>query len=136
MAVITLKCPKIEMDVIDISVARINAWNGDGLPIYELGFDKKSVARLSVVVSKSSKIVVEKSTIPIKTTEAIEKIINHNSKDIDFQILSNLEFLVEGIAIQDLYNHDRVLIGGRETSKCLKTIGALNNVYVHWVSID
>ncbi|KAB1224772.1 UDP-glucose 6-dehydrogenase 1 [Morella rubra] len=63
-------------------------------------------------VSKSDKIVVEKSTVPVKTAEAIEKILAHDSKKINFQILSNPEFLAEGTAIQDLFNPDRVLIGG------------------------
>ncbi|KAJ0973895.1 hypothetical protein J5N97_015860 [Dioscorea zingiberensis] len=93
MAVIALKCLAIEVVVVDISVARIAAWNSDMLPIYEPGLDD-----------------VSKSTVPVKTAEAIEKILMHNSKGINFQILSNPEFLAEGTAIQDLFNPDRVLI--------------------------
>ncbi|KAM3286458.1 hypothetical protein P3S67_025257 [Capsicum chacoense] len=183
MAVIALKCPKIEVVVVDISVPRITAWNSDQLPIYEPGLDDvvkqcrgknlffstdvethvreadivfvsvntptktrglgagkaadltywESAARMIADVSKSDKIVVEKSTVPVKTAEAIEKILTHNSKGINFQILSNPEFLAEGTAIEDLFKPDRVLIGGRETPGGQKAIQALKDVYAHWV---
>ncbi|PHU12071.1 UDP-glucose 6-dehydrogenase 1 [Capsicum chinense] len=84
-------------------------------------------------VSKSDKIVVEKSTVPVKTAEAIEKILTHNSKGINFQILSNPEFLTEGTAIDDLFKPDRVLIGGRETPGGQKAIQALKDVYTQWI---
>lgn len=186
MAVIALKCPKIEVAVVDISVSRIAAWNSNQLPIYEPGLEDvvqqctgknlffstdvekhvaeadivfvsvntptktqglgagkaadltywESAARMIANVSKSSKIVVEKSTVPVKTAEAIEKILTHNSKEIKYQILSNPEFLAEGTAIQDLLNPDRVLIGGRETPEGQKAIQALKDVYAHWVPED
>eukprot|EP00494_Astrolonche_serrata_P018574 UN18768 len=87
-------------------------------------------------VAKSDKIVVEKSTVPVKTAEAIEKILTHNSNGINFQILSNPEFLAEGTAIQDLFNPDRVLIGGRETPEGQKAVQTLKAVYAHWVPED
>ncbi|XP_076901682.1 UDP-glucose 6-dehydrogenase 3-like [Bidens hawaiensis] len=93
----------------------------------------ESAARMIADVSKSDKIVVEKSTVPVKTAEAIEKILTHNSKGIKFQILSNPEFLAEGTAIQDLFKPDRVLIGGRETSGGQKAIKTLKDVYAQWV---
>ncbi|KAL1557145.1 UDP-glucose 6-dehydrogenase 1 [Salvia divinorum] len=96
----------------------------------------ESAARMIADVSKSDKIVVEKSTVPVKTAEAIEKILTHNSKGINYQILSNPEFLAEGTAIQDLFNPDRVLIGGRETPEGYKSVKALKDVYSHWVSED
>lgn len=98
----------------------------------------ESAARLIADVSKSPKIVVEKSTVPVKTAEAIEKILTHNSvnKGIEYQILSNPEFLAEGTAINDLFNPDRVLIGGRETPGGLKAIQVLKDVYAHWVPED
>ncbi|KAK3217845.1 hypothetical protein Dsin_011815 [Dipteronia sinensis] len=89
-----------------------------------------------VDVSNSNKIVVEKSTVPMKTAEAIEKILTHNSQGIKYQILSNPEFLAEGTAIQDLFIPDRVLIGGRETPDGQKAIQALKDVYAHWVPED
>nr|KAJ0211682.1 hypothetical protein LSAT_V11C400200760 [Lactuca sativa] len=93
----------------------------------------ESAARMIADVSKSDKIVVEKSTVPVKTAEAIEKILTHNSKGINYQILSNPEFLAEGTAINDLFAPDRVLIGGRETPEGQKAIQALKNVYANWV---
>lgn len=96
----------------------------------------ESAARMIVDVSMNDKIVVEKSTVPVKTAEAIEKILTHNSKGIKYQILSNTEFLAEGTAIQDLFNPDRVLIGGRETPEGQKAIQALKAVYAHWVPED
>jgi UDPglucose 6-dehydrogenase len=183
MAVIALKCPDVEVCVVDISVAHITAWNSDQLPIYEPGLDDvvkqcrgrnlffsndlekhvaeantvfvsvntpiktrglgagkaadltywESAARMIADVAKSDKIVVEKSTVSVKTAEAIEKILTHNSKGINFQILSNLEFLAEGTAIEDLFKPDRVLIGGRETPDSQKAVKALKDVYAHWV---
>ncbi|KAK4856190.1 hypothetical protein QYF36_015010 [Acer negundo] len=96
----------------------------------------ESAARMIADVSKSNKIVVEKSTVPVKTAEAIEKILSHNSQGIKYQILSNPEFLAEGTAIQDLFIPDRVLIGGRETPEGQKAIQALKDVYAHWVPED
>ncbi|KAL1806282.1 hypothetical protein DCAR_0832072 [Daucus carota subsp. sativus] len=93
----------------------------------------ESAARMIADVSKSSKIVVEKSTVPVKTAEAIEKILTHNSKGMDFQILSNPEFLAEGTAINDLFTPDRVLIGGRETPGGQKAIKVLKDIYGQWV---
>ncbi|KAL2549836.1 UDP-glucose 6-dehydrogenase 3 [Forsythia ovata] len=85
----------------------------------------ESAARMIADVSKSDKIVVEKSTFPVKTVEAIERILTHNSKGINYQILSNPEFLVEGTAIRDLFGPDRILIGGKETTERQKAIQAL-----------
>lgn len=76
----------------------------------------ESAARMIADVSKSDKIVVEISTVPVKTAEAIEKILSRSSKGISFQILSNLEFLAEVTAIKDLFNPDRAPIGGRNSS--------------------
>ncbi|XP_021761535.1 UDP-glucose 6-dehydrogenase 3-like [Chenopodium quinoa] len=96
----------------------------------------ESAARMIADVAVSDKIVVEKSTVPVKTAEAIEKILTHNSKGIKFQILSNPEFLAEGTAIQDLFNPDRVLIGGRETPGGQRAVQELKNVYAQWVPED
>ncbi|XP_010546194.1 PREDICTED: UDP-glucose 6-dehydrogenase 1-like [Tarenaya hassleriana] len=93
----------------------------------------ESAARMIADVSTSDKIVVEKSTVPVKTAEAIERILTHNSKGKNFQILSNPEFLAEGTAIQDLLNPDRVLIGGRESPAGQRAIQSLKSVYANWV---
>ncbi|XP_068645394.1 UDP-glucose 6-dehydrogenase 3-like [Aristolochia californica] len=96
----------------------------------------ESAARMIADVSKSDKIVVEKSTVPVKTAEAIEKILTHNSRGINFQILSNPEFLAEGTAVEDLAYPDRVLIGGRETPEGHRAVAALKAIYARWVPED
>ena len=90
-------------------------------------------ARQIAAVSKQNKIVVEKSTLPVRTAEAIKTILNNTGSDVDFQILSNPEFLAEGTAIQDLFNPDRVLIGGDNSDEGMKAIDALVNIYSSWV---
>ncbi|RZJ34874.1 MAG: UDP-glucose 6-dehydrogenase [Flavobacterium sp.] len=93
-------------------------------------------ARQIAKVAKDDKIVVEKSTLPVRTAEAIKSILDHTGNGVQFQILSNPEFLAEGTAVQDLLNPDRVLIGGDSTQEGLQAINALANVYANWVSRD
>ena len=69
-------------------------------------------ARQIAKVSKTDKIVVEKSTLPVRTAQAIKSILDNTGNGVQFQILSNPEFLAEGTAVQDLLHPDRVLIGG------------------------
>jgi UDPglucose 6-dehydrogenase len=83
--------------------------------------------------SKSDKIVIEKSTLPVRTAEKIKEILEKNSIDIHFEILSNPEFLAEGTAIQDLFKSDRVLIGGDETESGQKAVQALVDIYANWI---
>ena len=75
----------------------------------------ESAARTIAAVSKTNKIIVEKSTVPVRTAEAIEKVLKRNCSDenVQFDILSNPEFLAEGTAMIDLAMPDRVLIGGK-----------------------
>ncbi|KAH7365964.1 hypothetical protein KP509_18G056600 [Ceratopteris richardii] len=96
----------------------------------------ESSARLIVDVSISDKIVVEKSTVPVKTIEAIERILTHNSNGVRFQILSNPEFLAEGTIINNLLHPDRVLIDGRSTPEGQAAVNTLVLVYAHWVLAD
>lgn len=90
-------------------------------------------ARQIAEVSTESKIVVEKSTLPVRTAEALANILEHNSKGIKFEILSNPEFLAEGTAVKDLLNPDRVLIGGAQTESGFEAIEALTTIYENWV---
>ena len=83
--------------------------------------------------SKTDKIVVEKSTVPIRTAEKINEILDANSGSIHFEILSNPEFLAEGTAISDMKSPDRVLIGGDETESGLKAVQALVEIYSNWI---
>jgi UDPglucose 6-dehydrogenase len=185
MAVIALKCPHINVTVVDVNPDKIKAWNGplDELPVYEPGLAEvvkearsrnlffsddipgniekaemifmavntptktegegagmaadlryvEACARDIAKFSKSDKIVIEKSTLPVRTAEKIKEILEENSTDIHFEILSNPEFLAEGTAIQDLFKSDRVLIGGDETESGQKAVQALVDIYVNWI---
>lgn len=94
----------------------------------------ESAARLIAEVSHGNKIIVEKSTIPVKTATAIQRIIAaNNSTDATFQVLSNPEFLAEGTAVADMENPDRILIGGEQTPEGQAALNALVSVYANWV---
>lgn len=183
MAMIALKCPDIQVTVVDMNAGRIAAWNGEKLPIYEPGLDEvvrqargrnlhfstdvagniksadiifvavntptktygvgagraadlryiESVARTIAQHATGSKIIVEKSTIPVKTADTIRSILASNGTGLKAQVLSNPEFLAEGTAVQDLISPDRVLIGGERTPEGDKAVEALVSVYARWV---
>jgi len=90
-------------------------------------------ARNIAKVAKTNKIVVEKSTLPVRTASAIKSILDNTGNGVDFEILSNPEFLAEGTAIEDLLNADRVLIGGAETPEGQVAKDALASIYEHWL---
>ena len=93
-------------------------------------------ARQIASVAKTDKIVVEKSTLPVRTAEAIKSILDNTGNGVKFQILSNPEFLAEGTAVKDLLNPDRVLIGGETDEDGIIAINALVDVYANWVDKD
>ena len=93
-------------------------------------------ARQIARVAKSDKIVVEKSTLPVRTAQSIRTILNAEGKDLNFQVLSNPEFLAEGTAVQDLYKPDRVLIGGGQDEAGQRALQALADIYAGWVDRD
>jgi len=94
----------------------------------------EAAARLIAEVSHGHKIIVEKSTIPVKTATAIRTIIAANStNEATFEVLSNPEFLAEGTAVADLEKPDRILIGGDSTPAGQEAVEALASVYAHWV---
>ena len=93
----------------------------------------ESVARSIAEHANGPKIIVEKSTIPVKTAETIKDILAANSRGHVFQVLSNPEFLAEGTAVADLTAPDRVLIGGERTPGGEIAIQTLVDVYAHWV---
>ena len=185
MSVIALKCPHLNVTVVDANPEKIKTWNGplDNLPVYEPGLSEvikevrgrnlffsediqgsieksemifmavntptktvgegagmaadlryvEACARDIAKYSKSDKIVIEKSTLPVRTAEKIKEILEKNSKGIHFEILSNPEFLAEGTAIQDLFKSDRVLIGGEETESGQKAVESLVDIYASWI---
>lgn len=96
----------------------------------------ESAARKIAATTREAKIVVEKSTVPVKAAESISKILKSNAPDVPFEVLSNPEFLAEGTAVRDLLQPDRVLIGGDQTDGGRRAIGALSWIYEHWVSKD
>ena len=96
----------------------------------------ESVARTIAEVATTPKIIVEKSTIPVKTAETIKDILGANARGVKFSVLSNPEFLAEGTAIADLHNPDRVLIGGERTPEGDIAVKTLVDVYAHWVPRD
>lgn len=89
-------------------------------------------ARQIADVATSSKIIVEKSTIPVRTAATIKSILDHTGKGVQFHVLSNPEFLAEGTAIVDLHNPDRILIGGEDEN----AINALKTIYEAWVPTE
>ena len=185
MAVIALKCPHINVTVVDANPEKIKAWNGplEQLPVYEPGLAEvvkeargrnlffsddisgniekaemifmavntptktegegagmaadlryiEACARDIAKYSKSDKIVIEKSTLPVRTAEKIKEILEEHSDGIHFEILSNPEFLAEGTAIKDLFKSDRVLIGGDQTKSGRKAVQTLVDIYSNWI---
>ena len=90
-------------------------------------------ARQIAKVAKNDKIVVEKSTLPVRTAEAVKSILDNTGNGVKFQILSNPEFLAEGTAVSDLLNPDRVLIGGDPSEEGQIAIQKLVAIYSKWV---
>ena len=93
-----------------------------------------SSAKTIAKFSKSDKIIVEKSTLPVRTAEKVKEVLYSNNKyGINFEILSNPEFLAEGTAIQDLFKSDRVLIGGDNTETGQRAVKSLKDIYSRWI---
>lgn len=93
-------------------------------------------AREIAKVSTENKIVVEKSTLPVRTAQSIKTILEAEGGGNTYKVLSNPEFLAEGTAIEDLMQPDRVLIGGDQDDEGLAAIEALASIYVNWVPED
>ena len=185
MAVIALKCPEINVTVVDKNPHKIEDWNGSlkNLPIYEPGLsdiigtvrnknlffstnireaiekadmvfmavntptkskgvgkgyaaDLSNIENCALTIGKYAKndlIVVEKSTLPVRTAEKIKEVLEKSNKSVKFDILSNPEFLAEGTAVNDLFNSDRVLIGGEDSKSGISAIDKLREIYLKWI---
>ena len=121
-------------DMIFIAVNTPTKTNGEGKG---MAADLKFVelcARQIARVAKTDKIIVEKSTLPVRTAETLQTILDSTGSGVHFEVLSNPEFLAEGTAIADLFQADRVLIGGNQTPEGKVAIQALVDVYAHWLS--
>ena len=122
-----------EADIIFVSVNTPTKTFGQGAgKAADLQYWEKT-ARQILENSSSPKIVVEKSTLPVRTAHAMERILNSNDDGLHFDVVSNPEFLAEGTALSDMEDPDRVLIGGRETSSGQRAIQAIVDIYAHWV---
>ena len=122
-----------EADIIFVSVNTPTKTFGQGKGrAADLQYWEKT-ARQILENSTTPKIVVEKSTLPVRTAEAMERILNSNGKGLYFDVLSNPEFLAEGSAIRDLEAPDRVLVGARETASGQRALKAVVDIYAQWV---
>lgn len=122
-----------EADIIFLSVNTPTKTYGDGAgKASDLKYIESAVRRIAKI-AHSDKIIVEKSTIPVRTAEKIQRILKANTHGCRFEILSNPEFMAEGTAIQDLKHPDRILIGGDSTETGKAAVKALADVYAHWV---
>jgi UDPglucose 6-dehydrogenase len=122
-----------EADMVFISVNTPTKTYGAGKG---MGADLKYIelcARQIARVAKTDKIVVEKSTLPVRTAEALRDILHNTGNGVKFQVLSNPEFLAEGTAVEDLLAPDRVLIGGDTNEEGQEAIAALVDIYANWI---
>jgi UDP-glucose 6-dehydrogenase len=92
-----------------------------------------AAARNISKVANGNKIVIEKSTLPVRTAHSMKRVLEANERGLKFEILSNPEFLAEGTAVSDLTKPDRVLIGGQSNESGQKAVDKLVWVYAHWV---
>lgn len=122
-----------EADIIFVSVNTPTKNFGAGAgKAADLQYWEKT-ARDIIEYSESDKIVVEKSTLPVRTAEAMQRILMSNTKNLHFEVISNPEFMAEGTAVGDLQNPDRVLIGGMETEEGRKALQRMVDIYSNWV---
>jgi len=121
-----------EADMIFISVNTPTKTSGIGAGRAANIKNCELCARKIAEVATSDKIVVEKSTVPVRTAESVRRVLVSASTH-NFQVLSNPEFLAEGTAIADLIDPSRVLIGGEQTPAGLAAIDALVSIYANWV---
>ena len=120
-------------EIIFVSVNTPTKTFGEGAgKAPDLQFWEKT-ARTIVDASQESKIIVEKSTLPVRTAHAMDRILNSNRKGIHFEVVSNPEFLSEGTAVRDLESPDRVLIGSHDTAQGIAARDALVDIYAQWV---
>jgi len=123
----------INADIVFISVNTPTKTQGIGAGRAANIKNCELCARKIAQVSTTSKIIVEKSTVPVRTATAIRRVLQCNDKGLHFDVLSNPEFLAEGTAVSDLLKPDRVLIGGSQTPEGLAAAEKLVSVYANWI---
>jgi len=123
-------------DIIFVSVNTPTKTFGHGAGMAsDLQYWEKTAHEI-VAHADRSKIIVEKSTLPVRTAEAMECILQENKKGIHFEVISNPEFLSEGSAVMDLLEPDRVLIGSRQTESGRKAAQEIAAIFAHWVAAE
>ncbi len=123
-----------QADIIFVSVNTPTKNFGEGAgKAVDLQFIEKTARRIKEN-ARSNKIVVEKSTLPVRAAETLAKILHSGSNSVEFEILSNPEFMAEGTGIRDMEFPDRILIGSRETPSGLAARQELVDLYRHWVT--
>jgi len=122
----------VEADIVFVSVNTPTKTTGIGAGRAANIKNCELCARKIAEVAQGDKIVVEKSTVPVRTAESIKRVLN-SASPYKFQVLSNPEFLAEGTAVNDLLFPSRVLIGGEQTPDGLAAIETLSLVYSNWV---
>ena len=123
-----------ETDIIFVSVNTPTKKFGEGAgKAADLQYWEKTSRDILQNSRKPEVIVVEKSTLPVRTAEAMARILESGNSSTRFSVVSNPEFLAEGTAIQDLVNPDRVLIGGEENENGHKAAKTVAELYAHWV---
>ena len=126
----------IKAEMIFMSVNTPTKTEGEGAGMASDLRYIEACARNIAKVATTDKIVIEKSTLPVRTAEKIKEILDLEGNGVHFEILSNPEFLAEGTAIQDLLEPDRVLIGGDETESGQESVSALVDIYANWIPKD
>jgi len=122
-----------ESEIIFIAVNTPTKTSGKGAGMAADLKYVESCTRNIAKVAKSDKIIIEKSTLPVRTAERIKEILEKEGNGPNFEIISNPEFLAEGTAIKDLFKSDRVLIGHDQTSTGLKAANSLIEIYASWI---
>jgi len=123
-------------DIIFVSVNTPTKTFGEGAGMASDLQYWETTAHEIIANSESDKIIVEKSTLPVRTAEAMERILKANSRGIKFEVVSNPEFLAEGSAVKDLLEPDRVLIGAHKTPEGQRAEQELVDLYAHWIPRD
>jgi UDPglucose 6-dehydrogenase len=120
-------------DIIFVSVNTPTKTYGEGAGMAsDLQYWEKTALQI-IKHARNNKIIVEKSTLPVRTAEAMERILKANNRNIKFDVVSNPEFLAEGTAIKDLLEPDRILIGSHTDAAGTKAAQAIVDIYVHWI---
>lgn len=122
-----------QADIIFVSVNTPTKTFGQGAGrAADLQYWEKTARQIRACAT-SDKIVVEKSTLPVRTAQAMKRILHAGANGVRFEVLSNPEFLAEGTAVRDLEDPDRVLVGGEQTPAGQQAIQELVDVYAAWV---